>query len=218
VCQRPTIGNFTGYGFNHFIWGGRKKEFAGHVYRECEGMMLAFDKSYYFLGYNYSVPADKRLYPREYARLRGAAKRNPNGMGLIAVEYDEVRRNPGIFSGVTMTLAAAHQPIIARIAFLHLGVRSRMGIEVTDSLVEPTELYKNDMAGDFRETFSRLRETGAQRFSPYLEARTQEAGWTRRGASALAKDICKTIENVPAWNLTNAVGHGALETFGHLRD
>jgi len=231
VCQKPEKGLIESYGFNHFVWGGVKHEFRQNIFRECEGLLLRFEKSYYFLGYNYVVPADKRHDPELYRELRLTSKERPNGLGLIAAEFDDIHLRPGLFGGITMTLAAANQPIAARVAFLHLGTRSRMGMEVRDTDVEPSELRIKDMATDLRGVVERLKAKGCKQFGIELELRSRRNDWSKAGCSALSKEIRDMIQNLPNWETENAkknskaqkrdigsLGRGALETFGHLRD
>jgi len=229
VCQKPEKNIMSNYGFNQFIWGGRQPEFRQHIYRECEGIIMSFPRAYYFLGYNYMVPADKRRDPELYRKLRPEAKENPNGMVLIAAEYDDINLRPGLFGGITMTLAAASQPIVARVAFVHLGTRSRLGVEVRDEDVEPTELYAKDVAPDLRNVVERLKAKGSKRLGLELAQRTVRSNWLRKGSTSLARDIVRIIDNTPKWERTSKARErhssanrteswGALEIFGHLRD
>jgi hypothetical protein len=233
VCQKPERELVDSYGFNHFIWGGRSSEFQSHVFRECEGLVIKLEKSYYFLGYNFSVPVDKRRDPDEYARQRHIWKKNPNGMGLISVEFDEIDHRPGLFGGLTMTIAAARQPIVARVVFLHLGTKGRTKIPITDFLVEPTELYPHKVADDLRQTIDRINTAGCERFGSHLDPLVRGSNWKRRGAFKLAREIVTMIDNVPQWEkkqrerdpankIRTRVGEltarGAIETFGQLRD
>jgi hypothetical protein len=221
VLQKPDPEIFNDYGFNHFIWGG--KPFNDHIFRECEGAILKLEKSYYLLGYNFSVPANKRENPKNYQMHRESSKRKPNGMGLMAFEYSDVEANPGFFGGVTMTLAASHQPVLARVALLHLGTRSGFEKEISDSDVQPTELFTRDLAKDITETIARLKQLKCKKFGMHLQKCLQAPRWAKDGASSLAHDIRAMVDNTPAWEIQRAkpkdkpVSRGAIETFGEKR-
>ncbi|MGY4431252.1 hypothetical protein ACVWWO_003729 [Bradyrhizobium sp. F1.13.1] len=222
VCQTPEENVMNSYGFNHFIWGGSKPEFRQHIYRECEGIILRLARSYYFLGYNYVVPADKRRDPQRYQRLRVSAKASPNAMGLIAAEYDDIALRPGLFGAVTMSVAAATQPIVARAAFLHIGTRSRLGVEISDADIEPDEFYVKDLAADLRKVVELLQLKKCRQLGLELHHRSSRKDWTQKGSASLAREIINTIDNTPASEKQVAKkqlkGRGALEVFGHLRD
>lgn len=222
VCQKPERNVTTSYGFNHFVWGGTQPEFRQHIYRECEGLLLSFARSYYFVGFHYVVPADKRQDPDIYQEERRKSKRRPNGLGMIAAEYEDIHLRPGLFGGVTMTLAASGQPVLGRVAFLHLGTRSRMEIEVRDTDVEPAELRSRDLASDLKRVVDRLRRKGCKQLGLELQLRSARADWPRTGSAQLAKEIRGMVQNVPAWDdeERNAEerGLGAIEVFGHSRD
>jgi len=224
VCQKPDPKLLNHYGFNHFIWGGEGKGFASHIYRECEGIILKFDKAYYFFGYNFAVSANKRRNPTEYERLRAPSREQPNGIGMLAIEYDDLNLRPGLFGGVTMTLAAAQQPVVARVALLHLGTRSGLGVTLSDHLVEPTELYPRQLADDLWKVVDKIKKLGCKRFGSHLYPLVTAKEWGKRGASNLAHEILGMIDNTPAWESKNARnishsdrklrGRGAIETFG----
>jgi hypothetical protein len=226
VCQKPEPAVVNSYGFNMFIWGGQAPEFHGHIFRETEGLILKSEKSYYLLGYDFSVPVDKRRDPQEYGRLRPFYREHPNGMGLTSIEYDDIDQRPGLFGGVTMTVAAGRQPVIARVAFLHLGTSSRMGAKLSDHIVQPTELYDHQLSGDLRRTVERMQAAGCTRYGIDLEQRVQSRNWRRGGPSRLARRLTEMIANLPAWDQAQLeasesalpMGRGAIESYGHLRD
>lgn len=205
VIQKPDPA-FKDYGFNHFVWGGQKKGQNWHVFRECEGAVLALEKAYYFLGYNFVVGANKRESTHSlYEKARRSAKEHPNGMGLLSAEYEEITRDKGLFSGVTMTIAAGHQPVVARLAFLHLGTRTSLGCELSDRHVNLRELSASELASDLRSTVGRLRrECHCENFGIHLQRATSEKSWVTKGAPALAARILQMIDNTPAWEATQA--------------
>jgi hypothetical protein len=215
VVKKPDSRLSNHYAFNHFIWGGARHR---HIYRECEGAVLKLEKSYYFMGYNFIVKANKRDNPARYAELRDEAKETPNGMGLIAAEYTDVESSPGLFSGVTMTLAANHQPVLARIAFLHLGTKSGLECEVSDGDVEPNELAPARLARDLRQTVKHLIDKGAKQFGTEVQAALSEGKLSQAAAGNMANQILSIIDNTPAWERTRRgskpQARGALEPFG----
>ncbi|AVT77473.1 hypothetical protein RPPS3_34110 [Rhodopseudomonas palustris] len=237
VIQSPDA-EFNGYGFNHFVWGGAKKGQNRYVFRECEGAVLTLEKAYYFVGYNYVIGADKRAAdPAVFENARVKAKAHPNGMGLLAAEYEEITRNCGLFSGVAMTLAAAHQPIISRLAFLHLGTKTSLGFDISDRDMQPRELSPKELVGDLKKTVKELRRRGGRVLGIQLQEAIAEKNWEKSGAEALAQKILGMIDNTPDWERSKdqaerskrqggrairaarvkRVAEGAIETFGPNR-
>ena len=231
VVQKPDSA-FRDFGFNHFVWGGKEKGQNRNVFRECEGAVLALERAYYFLGYNFVVGANKRTSDVTlYEKARRVAKRHPNGMGLLSAEYEEITRDAGLFSGVTMTIAAGHQPVVARIAFLHIGTKTGLGHGLSDRDVDLRELEADKLAADLKSTVHRLsRKHACKRFGIHLQDAIAEKNWRTKGATALADRILEMIDNTPAWEIAQSVpvarrsnkakpprkpvARGALETFG----
>jgi len=193
-----------------------------HIFRECEGFILKLARSFYFLGYNYTVPVDKRQEPDLYRKERMTAKCSPNGMGALSFEYDDVLRSPGLFPGVTMTVGALAQPVIARVAMLHIGTRHLLGRELSDRDVAPSELPVADLARDLTETVSALKELGCSNFGMSIQ---QSLGAQRNSESRLSRvseSILEMIDNRPAWRRDERgrlgqAARGAIETFGSGR-
>jgi hypothetical protein len=183
-------------------------------------------KAFYLLGYNFTVPADKRREPELYKRARMSAKWSPNGMGVIAIENDDIHSSPGLFGGLTLTLAAMGQPAIGRIAMLHIGTRHGTGRDVLDSIVRPGEIQSAEFVDDLRSTIEALRTLGCRRYGVAVEELLSTPGWQDEGCRRLGNQIVKMIDNTPGWERTRASGktrgpqskaRGALETFGDGR-
>jgi hypothetical protein len=211
------------FAFNHFIWGGHPVN--KHIFRECEGVILKFEKSYYLIGYNFVVKADKRRYPKQYADMRDAAKETPNGMGVLSVEYGDVDASPGLFPGLTITLGAGHQPVMARAALLHIGTRSGLGCQVSDVDVLPDEIQPNRVAGDLMDIVGRLGDMGAAKLGADLRDVVVNGKPDRARAAKLADRIVGMIDNLPAWEKTRRRrkgdpelrARGAIESYGERR-
>lgn len=226
AVQKPikSLRNF--HMFKHFIWGGEEPIYMSHIFRECEGFILRLQKAFYFLGYNYTVPVDKRRDPDLYRRERIAAKWSLNGIGMIAIEYDDVNASPGLFGGLTMTLAGVAQPIVARIAMLHLGTRQSLGRDLADHNVSLGEIPPHQLSQDLVSTVKQLNKIGCRRFGSVLDNYAIRSEWEEMGADKLATHILRMIDNTPSWELLNSKregsnekseGQGAIETFGEGR-
>ena len=220
VLHKPDPKIFSHYGFDHFIHGGDRFK-TGHIFRECEGAILKMQTSYYFLGYNFTVKANKKTEAALYARRREEAKEAPNVIGITSVEYADIDANPGLFPGVTMTIAAEYQPLVGRAALLHLGTRSSLGCEIRDTDIEPMELDARDLGADLKKMTDRLKAKRCRKFGMHLQALVTAKAWNGSGSSKLAQDILAMIDNTPAWEIQNGDkagrSRGALETFGKKR-
>jgi hypothetical protein len=222
VIQKPIKGVRNSYVYNSFLRGGVSQGHLSHIFRECEGFIIKLVKSFYFLGYNYTIPADRRREPEAYKKQRVTAKWSPNGIGMLAFEYDDIHASPGLFPGLTMTVAAMSQPIVGRVAMLHLGTKQSFGRAVDDNLVMPDELKAGDVENDLVATIKRLKEAGCRRFGGVLDSFVAQADWEQHAAPLLSNRIVTMIDNTPAWEQSNRQGHrryarGALEIYGNSR-
>lgn len=227
VVQKPVKDLRKIFVFNHFVWGGVNASYTSHIFRECEGFIIKMAKAFYFIGYNYTVPADKRQEPEFYKRQRATAKWTPNGIGIIALEYDDVHASPGLFGGLTMTLAAMAQPVTSRIAMLHLGTKQSLGRIISDDIVVPGEMEPELLAEDLKITVGKLRQAGCRRFGLVLEGASSSAEWETKDSAILADRIKQMIDNTPAWEFSQYErsgrkkrrhsARGAIETFGESR-
>jgi hypothetical protein len=211
------------YTYNHFIWGGTNPELGSeHVFREANGVIIKFQVSYYLIGYNFTVPVNKRQHPEEYRKRRGIYRKQPNGMELIALEYDNMVDNPELMPGLTMTLASHHQAVVARAVVLHLGTKSSLGIDVIDQMVEPRQLVPAELGQDLVSTVSALQKEGARDFSEYLEGLRERKDWETKGGQQLADAIIRMIDNTPTWERAKwpkrrrPDAFGAIERFGQV--
>jgi hypothetical protein len=224
VCKQPEGGedNFT---FVQFLRGERTSEDGAIpiVFRENVGIILKCPKSYYWLGYNYTVPVYKR--DDHYANLRIRAKLESTGIEVIVVEYDDLVIDKGLFPGLMTTVAALHQPVIARVAILHLGTKKSLGRYLTDEVTTPKELKADCVSTDLRSIIGRMQEIGCKRFGRILDLAIREDDWKDRGANNLTKRILRMINNMPAWeenrnkenqNKEPSHARGAIETFSSL--
>lgn len=205
--------SLTGCVFNHYVWGSDIREHHSTTFRECEGVIFKLSQAYYFVGYNYTVPADKRNGRNLYMRHRTSARKQPNGIDVIAVEYPDITHENGLFGGLTISVAASGQPVAGRVAFLHLGTKAALGCEISDELTEPNELVPTELENDLRATVGRLMKAGCKKFGSDLNRRMRLPEWESNEMSKLAKRIACLIDNKPAW-VEKGKRHGAIETFG----
>lgn len=222
--RTPDDGSNT-FSFNHCIWGGRDPHLLSidsmnsHIFRETEGAIAKFDTSYYLIGYHFNVPVNKREHLGRYNIIRNKRRERPEGLEFIAIEYDTIRQNPGLMSGLIMTLAANQQPVIARVALLHVGTRTGLGVAISDETIRPKELSGTDLADDLVAMVDTIRDVGIASMSEFLQILTSDCSWGETGARSLADAILNYIDNTPAWELktpTRRAHHarGALETIG----
>ena len=134
-----------------------------------------------------------------------------------------------------MTIAAGHQPVVARMAFLHLGTRTSLGQKLSDRQVDLRELSAEELASDLKKTVQRLKKDHkCKTFGIHLQEAVSERNWETKGAQALAEHILRMIDNTPAWEIAQSSApakgaakkprrrtnwakfgaRGALETFG----
>ena len=221
VIRTPMKGVRTQFTFNNFVWGGEGSAHLSHLFRECEGVILKMEKSFYFLGYNFIVPANKRLDPEIYRALRPGAKWQPNGMGVIAIEFDDIRVSPGLFGGLILTVGDMAQPVASRIALLHLGTRESLGRLVMDTDVSPGEINPEYLSSDLLRTVENMRGQGCREFGPVLREQMRRPNWNSDNLEPLARQIIAMVDNTPAWEnkmelpkARPSKARGALETFG----
>src|SRR5262249_7355645 len=160
-CKRPQKNLSTSFSFLRFMRGDRNV--LAELVRESEGVILKWETSYEFLGFSYRMPSDDALGP-DYPGERLRAKLRPRGIELMAFEYAEIEIEHGLFSGLTMTTAAVNQPVIARVAMLHLGTVSLLGTNISDEDVQPTVFNVSDLAPDLRSLVARLQNIPCKRF------------------------------------------------------
>jgi hypothetical protein len=224
VIQKPLREVRRIHVFNHFVWSGQEISYMSHIFRECEGFVLKLAKSFYFLGYDYTVPVDKRREPELYRRERVSSKWLPNGISVLSFEYDDILRYPGLFPGLTMTVAGMAQPVIARVAMLHVGTRQLLGRAISDYQVAPSELAFKDVPADLQSTIKNLQDLGCRRFGITLDEHIHQTENDEELGRALASQILLMIDNFPAWENKkpakkrgSLAARGAIETFGQAR-
>ena len=221
-CSAPIQGERL-FSYRHVVGGGDDPKIGSEfVFRECDGFIFKLEKAYYFLGYNYTIKANKKTDPEEYLRKRDLARTIPTGMGLVAFEYDDVATSTSrVTPGLTMTVAAYHQPIISRTALLHLGTKRSFALEsrVVEELVEPREMLFDQFSDDLKSMIGRLRKAGCQHFAEYLGGLINDPAWDTTGYQALSSEIIGLLNNLPSperMSLMLSGGHGAIERMGAL--
>jgi hypothetical protein len=231
VMQKSNTAVRDSYVFNHFVWPGPGSR--NQSFRECEGLLLKLDKAYYLLGYNFQPKVNKRTYLSEYLKKRIAAKLNPNGIGIIAVEYEVIDADYGLIDGITLTLGAHKQPLTSRVTLLHLGTKTSLAVNLNDTVVQPTELEAGTsslaqvIGQDLLDTVARIKGLDAVRFSDRLEGSFRDKRW----GVGLAEEILSRISNTPAWETSDqnpatktkhrakypVSASGAIEVIGKMR-
>ena len=223
VKQHPGA-SFGRFRFSHFIWGGPENV---HVFRETHGLMLACDKTYYFLGFGISISGDKHdpafRRSREYRELR--AEPNIQTFELATIEYDEFDLKEVVLSGLTMASAARHQPVVARLALLYLGTDRELSYELMDHEVVPTELPFESLQDDLLATLRRITELGVTGFDHRLGFKKSGKHFDAAVIAKYARRIEAIIDNTAHWETSgenddanrDAKNRGALESQGDGR-
>jgi ribosomal protein L20 len=216
VIKKPLKNGRGLFTFSHFVWGGL--EFQPNIFKESQGVMLKMDKGYYWVGYNYRVHADKRNEPSEYAFQRKEARKRALAIEVITAEYDEIQLSHGLFSGLTLTSAASNQPVVARLAMLHLGTRASLSQFVSDMMVLPSEISNDGLENDIIETVTRMREAGCLHFGAAIHGIVNKKPEVQKKiALELGRRIRKMILNLPDRSALHGdsylIGDGAIETY-----
>jgi hypothetical protein len=219
VCKRPQKDLSSSFSFLRFMRGDRNV--LPELFRESEGVILKWETTYEFLGFNYRVSSDDTDEPAESVTRRMIAKSRPGGVELMAFEYDEIGVEHGLFSGLAMTVGALNQPIVARVAMLHLGTVGSLGRGISHQDVQPTVFDVNGLANDLRSSVSRLQKLGCNKFAPKLNNAVARSDWNDRGSARLAEEINTMLDNTPGWETSptnqnrpkEPHGRGAIETF-----
>lgn len=219
VCKKPQRDFSEYFSYLTFIHGG--EHFFPDVVRESTGVILKYENCYQFFGYNYKLPSNRRADPTGYGQRRVIAKSDPRALETIAIEYADLDLERGLFPGLTMTMAASSQPIIARVALLHLGTHRSLGRRLSDEDVKPTELPSSQLNTDLRQMVARLHSLDCSRFPGKLAQSAQRLDWAREGSDDLAEEIRRMIDNIPAWELSLSYSsnvpapqaRGAIETY-----
>lgn len=193
------------------------------IFRECEGIVLPFERAFYLVGYNYNVRVRTNVSQVGYQEFRQRARQHPDGLGVIAVEYEDIDRSNGLIGGLIMTMAGENQPIVARLALLHLGTKSSLGMNVWDHQVLPWEGPSEEAGRDLQMTLDRVRGLGCKDFGPAVTAAL--TGDAEAAGENLLRSVLNIIDNTPAWETAShnpSAAHrsddffarGALETYG----
>ena len=219
VCRRPQR-NFTSfYSFRCFLRGG--SEFQPDVVRESQGVILKFETCYQFVGFTYRVPGDHVTGAHHGAegQIRGLLR--PRLIEILAAEYGDIDLERGLFPAEMLTMGASNQPLITRVALLHLGTVHSLGRNISHEDVGPTEMRIEHLGDDLRMLVSRLNELGCEKFPSKLGREVARHDWSTEGSDRLTKEIIAMLDNTPAWetsignpNLPKELhGRGAIETF-----
>jgi hypothetical protein len=220
VCSRPR-GGVEWFTTRHFTRGAPEDN--PDVVRESRGVVLSYGKSLLFLSYTYTIPFERASDPEGFSNAQFAAMANPRALELFSVESEDGAREKGLLSAVTFSSAALDQPLVGRLALLHLGTAASLGRRIRDDDVRPTELPSDRVGGDLQHTVNHLQNLGCVSFGSTLQ-RVVARGWDTEASEALANRILGMIDNTPAWetshsNLSRVAegrAHGALETYSPI--
>lgn len=137
VIDGPKLSGVDAFSFVHFYESPKKR-----IKRITRGMLLGFEETYYFVGGTAKV-------------LRGKDDKGrpridrPSGLKVIAIPDAQVRTDEAIPAGIYLSNSLSLQPIVGRIALLHLGYMSDIGelrdSEVRPGIVQGPEQLSNDL-------------------------------------------------------------------------
>jgi hypothetical protein len=187
-------------------------------HRESEGLVSKWEWSYQLIGFSYRTNSIFVDDPEQNVAARRDAKKRPRHIELYAFEYAEIDLEPGLFSGVTFTSAASNQPVVARVAMLHLGTSSSLGKVLSHKEAKPRVFDPEELQNDLKESVKDLRDFGCSGFAPKLNAAATHPAWDNARSAALAKELLTMLDNTPAWERMHspsaeARGRGAIGSF-----
>jgi hypothetical protein len=221
VVKKPIPGTSRQYSFLIFVRGGESE---AHATRESQGIILRYDASYYFLGYSYNVAdnRDRASDPVAHEKRRAHAKSHPRSLITVAVEYLDIGLDRGLFPALTISTAAQNQPIIARVAVLHLGTRFSLGRQISHEEIDPTQLAPDKIAQDLCNIVTNIQREQTVTFGVSINDIVKQSNFQHSDFEPLATDIMRMIDNTPAVEQRAGDGkssseqqraQGAIETF-----
>ena len=184
IIDGPELSGVGAFSFTHVYEAQRKK-----IKRITRGMLLGLEDAYYFIG-----ASAKLLHGRD-EKNRPRLDRT-SGLKMIAIPETQARTNEQVPAGVYMSNSLNVQPIVGRIALLHLGYKSVVG-ELTDEAIRPGIVVSSDKLADDIRGLTKIPNV-----SPQAE-----------DADELAKEILMRINNLPYCDRKR----GDLQTVGGIR-
>ena len=124
VVTTPAKDNFDLFRFSH-IYKTRA------VVRISRGAVVAFQESAYLLG------AGAR-------RLLGGRMGRPGGLKVMALPLDDLQVDFRLVPGVYLSTALKWQPIVGRLALVHIGFASQLKKELTDDDIKPRPIRPDE--------------------------------------------------------------------------
>jgi hypothetical protein len=218
VCRKPRRRILSNYTYVTFRGRIRGTDTAG----ESEGVISKLPLGYYWVGYNYEVPIESSRPLREYQNRRVHAKGNAVSVEIMAVEYRDIAKSLGLFSGLMLSAGALRQPAIGRVAALHIGTKASLGRYLSDRIIIPTEVRQEEVGVDLYAMIGRMIDAGYGKFGRHLSSALSRRRWNHNSAETIAMRILREIDNSPARERGDAV-HGsqlmqAIESFSRQRE
>jgi hypothetical protein len=214
VIETPESGQVSSWTFRHFNCGGDEERFAKNFSHDTMGAIFNFGTTYYFLG---------TIFPTHNKRLERQARESSSkaygddvrGIEMICFEQNEIVLNLGLFSGVTISQAASGQPIVGRVAALHLGSWAKSGDKIWDEHVKPTERDDAKFEEDLRITLKNLAEIGHKLTGGEIAPLFAGAKFNEELCNILSQKIRVMIDNRSAGEPREAStqNRGAIETY-----
>jgi hypothetical protein len=199
VCKRPQA-TIPSYSFLTFMRGDPQRYPEQH--RESRGIITKWENnSYLFLGFVYRMASDDVDDPEKNVEVRRAAYEKPHYMEMLGFDFEEIDNRHGLFSGLTFTIAVSN-PVITRVAMLHLGTVSSLGTSISHKEVGLKVLDSQDIAKDLRETVERLRRKKCKNFGRRLEVDSKASDWASVRSGEMADEILAMLDNTPAYEST----------------
>jgi hypothetical protein len=143
----------------------------------------------------------------------------PLGIETIAFQQSAIAMNPGLFSGITMTIGHTNQPIAARVAMVHLGTRDWLGGRLDEFGIEPSYIRSKELVDDLFRMTEALGKHSSVVSGPalYRIVKKSERGGVR---PRLGNQVLAMLNNIPSFDLARETaddesnsGRKAIEPF-----
>jgi hypothetical protein len=192
---------------------GKPTAFSNHA-RITNGLVIPSSGFYQFIGH--SCRSDKFISSESDEELN----RPTLALEIMAFEYEAITRDGGLFPGIIMSMGHSNQPIVTRIAMLHIGTKDSLGVKISDLDVHPLELAASDFTDDLVQMIKRIEKLSPQKFAPRLHDAIGRQDWLTAGCQRMTNYILEMLDNsTPSGKFINSdgeqshPGHRALEPF-----
>lgn len=182
VVKTPKRNKIRRFSFLHIIHGGATHGGAAGnpaIRKQSRGYILSFPVACYLLG-------------RAERTSWGGTTDTAETVDCLAVEYEHLRSQRACVPALTLAAAAGSQPVTGRVALVRLGDRVAFGKALTDDIVIPTELDKEQLKPDLERVFERMKRAGFDLDATHI---TAASGYTF---------VHQYINNVPLWEIASS--------------